>query len=154
MMHTKDEIDQFLRGAFFAVLTYPGAEGLISQLMIFSHSVDGEFYLVSQNEKSLFEPLSANPEVSILIYKEEVELDDIRQVNITGKATLINGYDSDDAKICFESVGEKSPIIGNTPFDEQNREYFSLIKVKANKISYITFGELKHHLAPTTLTRV
>ncbi|HEO65544.1 MAG TPA: hypothetical protein ENI73_06700, partial [Spirochaetes bacterium] len=113
MVHSKDQVDHFLRNAFFAVLTFPGAEGLVSQLMIFGHTVEGDLYLASQYEKEVFSPLSSNPEVSILIYKEEERLEDVCQANIIGQASLIE--DDDDAKLGFEAIGEKSPAIGNIP---------------------------------------
>ncbi len=153
MMHTKDEIDQFLRRAFFAVLTFPTPEGLTSQLMIFSHTADGDFFLVSQNDPEIFASLADNPEVSVLIYKEEEDLDKIRQLNLVGNASFIKGFDSDEAILGYEAVGEKSPLIGYIPFDEDNRDGSTLIKVQARKISYITFAEIKQQNSPTVLKR-
>ncbi len=150
MVHSKDQVDRFLRNAFFAVLTFPGTEGLVSQLMIFGHTVEGDLYLASQYEKEVFTPLGSNPEVSILIYKEEERLEDICQANIIGRASLIEELD-DDAKLAFEAIGEKSPAIGNIPYEQESR--YTLIKVEAKTITYITFGELLENKAPTILKR-
>ncbi len=151
MVHSKDQVDQFLRNAFFAVLTFPGKEGLVSQLMIFGHTVEGDLYFASQYDKEVFAPLGDNPEVSILIYKEEEKLEDICQANIIGLASIIEGIDSDEAKLAFEAIGEKSPAIGNVPYEQDPR--YTLVKVEAKTITYITFGELKENKAPTILKR-
>lgn len=153
-MHSKNDIDLFFKKAFFAVLTYPSSEGLLSQLMIFSHTVDGGFFLASQNDKELFNSLTEKTDVSVLIYKEEEALDNIRQVNIIGQATLIENFDSDEAKLGYETIGEKSPLIGSIPLNEELQQYYSLIKVEAKTISYITFAEIKQHLSPTVLKRI
>ncbi|GMT49470.1 MAG: hypothetical protein IEMM0008_1009 [bacterium] len=151
MVHSKDQVDQFLRDAFFAVLTFLGTEGLVSQLMIFGHTVEGDLYLASQYDKEVFDPLASHPEVSILIYKEEEKLEDICQTNIIGQASLIEGVDNDEAKLAFEAIGEKSPAIGNVSYDQDSR--YTLVKVEAKTITYITFGELKENKAPTILKR-
>ncbi len=153
MIHTKIEIDQFLRKAFFGVLTFPYKDGLESQLMIFSHNVDGEFYLSSQNNKEIFKPISENPKVSILIYKEEDELSNICQLCVKGIAQLLDGFDDENTLLGYEIIGEKSPYIGNIPKDKENRDQFTLIKVEAKEISYITFDEMAKQISPTTLKR-
>lgn len=154
MMHTKDEIDQFLRKSFFAVLSFQHNAELISQLMIFGHTISGEFYLCSENDQTLFEALDEESNVSVLIYKEEENLDDIRQLNIQGKAKKISDLDSEEAKLAFEIIGEKSPVIANLPNDPEKRKFYTLIKFEAVSISYITFAEIKEHLAPTLMKRV
>ncbi len=153
MIHTKDQIDHFLRDAFFAVLTFSSHEGLVSQLTCFGHTMDGNFYLISQNDKEIFNSLFENKDVSVLIYKEEENLDDIRQVNITGTGTLIEGFDSEDARIGYESVGAKSPVIANVPLDPQNHKYYTLIKIEAKTIASTSYAEMKKHIPPTVLKR-
>ncbi|MDH5681622.1 MAG: pyridoxamine 5'-phosphate oxidase family protein [Spirochaetota bacterium] len=153
MSHTKDQIDDFLRNAFFSVLSFQGSDGLLSQLMIFGHAVDGSFYMISQNEKSIFEPLKAESQVSVLIYKEEENLDDITQLNIQGKATLIKDFTSADGQTAFQCIGEKSPLIASVADDPGSSSNYSVIKVEASVISYITFGELKQFMPPTVLKR-
>ena len=45
MPHSKTEIDAFLHSCFFAVLSYQDGEALKSDVFIFSHHIDGKFYL-------------------------------------------------------------------------------------------------------------
>lgn len=153
MMHTKDEIDQFLRKSFFAVLSFQKDNELISQLMIFGHTVSGEFYLCSENDKSLFEGITEDTNVSVLIYKEEENLNDIRQLNIQGKATRIQNQD-DELKQSYEVIGEKSPVIKKLADDTEKSQHYTFIKVIADSISYITFAEIKEHLTPTLMKRL
>ncbi|MDH5681520.1 MAG: hypothetical protein OEZ36_08030 [Spirochaetota bacterium] len=153
MAHTKDQIDEFLRNAFFSVLSFQGSDGLISQLMIFGHSVDGSFYMISQNEKSIFDSLSAESPVSALIYKEEENLDDITQLYLQGKATLIKDFSSADGQTAFQCIGEKSPLIAAAGGDPESPSKYSVVKVEASVISYISFGEQKQSMPPTVLKR-
>lgn len=142
MPHSKQEIDTFLRSAFFAVLNFQQDNALQSELMVFSHHIDGSFYLTTRKTPDNFDSITHQRQVSLLIYKEEETLTAINYVQVAGTAELITDFDTDVAKEGFERIGEKSPKIRNIVYEE-DREKHCLIKVTADSIGFTNIGELR-----------
>ena len=167
MEYSKEYINNFLKECFFATLSWRYELGIISQLMIFNHTYEGYFYLISEYEKELFKSISngENSQVSILIYKEEENLESIGQANIIGNADLIDQENKDSLKNAYKVIGEKSPLIKNLCFfdindikikdrEENKIGEHTIIKVKAETISYISFKDIRGKKNPTVIQRI
>jgi len=150
MPYTKSEIDGFLQGCFFSVLNFKKDGHLVSELMIFSHDANGDFYLWSRKLTENFDSIKENPNVSLLIYKEEETLADMKYCNLWGIAEIIEDFNSEKAKIGYDLIGEKSPVAKQVP-SEENEHKNTLICVSAEHIEVIGFKDLKAGEGPTIL---
>ena len=151
MNPTKEYIDHFLKQCFFATLSYEYNNGIMSHLMIFSHTDKGIFFLTSDYEKELLEPIlnKHSCQVSLLIYKEEEYLDLICQVHVLGEASLVDKSNQSEYKEACDVIGEKSPLIKNL-----SQANHIIIKIQANTLSCTNFKDIREKKPPTVLKRI
>jgi nitroimidazol reductase NimA-like FMN-containing flavoprotein (pyridoxamine 5'-phosphate oxidase superfamily) len=152
MPYSKKHIDSFLRDCFFAVLSYRDGAQLKSDLMVFSHHIDGTFYLITRQSSEGFHGISEDPSVSLMIYKEEEDLEAINYFMVSGTGSVIDELDSDDAEQALTLIGDKSPMIRNLLYDE-DREKHCIIRVEAEQMSFVNWGDLKQGTPITILEK-
>ena len=150
MQYTKSDIDSYLQDCFFATISFSKDDHLVSDLMIFSHDIDGEFYFWSRKIQDFFEGINDNPNVCVNIYKEEETLQEMKYCSIWGKAEIITDFESEKAKKAFELIGEKSPLAREIPYEEDKHKN-CIICLSPVHIEFIGFDELKKAEAPTIL---
>lgn len=157
--HTKSDIYIFLKRSFFAVVSYnskddDGNDIIKSELMVFNTTEDGNFYLTVKKSKDFFESIKDNPNITLLVYKEEELLEDIKRVVVNAEAKLIDDLDSEEAEKGFEIIGEKSPLVRHLIYaDEEDRNEYTLIYAEAKTIDFISIKESMENKESTVLAR-
>lgn len=151
----KEQIDNFLHSAFFGVLSYVGTSSLTSQLVHFAHTTTGTFFLRPfQKKKDLFLSLKQQSSISLLIYKEEEDLEDMQQVLVEGTATLLDDMESPEVKFAYEILGKKSPLVQMIGLKLKEYPEEFLVRVEGNSLSYASISEMQKQETPTILNRV
>jgi general stress protein 26 len=157
--HQKSDIYIFLKKSFFAVLSFNskdenGNNIIKTELMIFNTTESGDFYLTLKKPSSYFSGINKNNDVTLLIYKEEEDLENIARVVINGKARIIENLNSDEAERGFKIIGEKSPLIKHLMYEEDGeKDDYCLIYMKSETINYVSMSEIINKIEPTILMR-
>ncbi len=155
MYHSKNEIHHFLQRAFFAVITTQSENDILSSsLMTFAHSKDGILYLATKKNRVFFNAIEENTMVSVLVFKEEEDLEEIREVSIYGSAVFVDNDDDETLDTAYKLLGTKSPVLGNLRIDLDERKKYTIIKVIPERITYSSIKEINEGENPTIIKRV
>lgn len=147
-MHSKEEILKNLRSRDVLFVSTLQGKGVKSRVMHFYADEDFVVFLASmKNDPKIIQILS-NPNVSLLCYIEEKELQDSKEVEITGIAKLVD--DETERKRALNFLSQKSPV-AKALLESGKDDFLSCVKIIPESIKFRVFKEIVQGFPPTVI---
>lgn len=147
-MHSNEEILKDLRKREVLYISTLQGKSIKSRVMHFYADEDFTIYLASMKNDPKITQILSNPNVSLLVHIEEKELQDSKEVEITGIAKLIG--DEDDRRKALTLLSEKSPVV-KALVEAGKEDLLHCVKVIPESIKHRVFKEIVHGLPPTVI---
>ncbi len=120
-----------------------------NRMMHFAYSEENfEFYLASLKDDPKINQMLINNEISILVYKKGQQFPEDKEIEITGKVTLIN--DENEKKKAIKLLINRSPVVKNL-YETNLINMLKFIKVKPIQIKYRIVKDILHGNPPYLL---
>ena len=146
--HDKEEIMSVLENVDVgAVATLDGNSPRIRMM---HYAVDKNFdtYLTTMKGLPKTDQITNSPAIALLIYQSVADINESREVEITGKAFFV--IDQEQRKQALELVAQKSPAVKQLT-ETGNSGILDCIKVVPDMIKFRIFEELAQGISPTVI---
>lgn len=147
-MHSKEEILRDLKRSDVLFVSTLKGKSIKSRVMHFYTDDNFDIFLASmKNDPKIIQILS-NPNASLLCHIEEKELQDSKEVEITGIAKIID--DETERKRALNLLSQKSPVV-KALLESGKDDLLSCIKIIPESIKYRVFKEIVQGFPPTVI---
>jgi len=147
-MPFKDEILENLRKKDVIYVSTLQGKGIRSRIMHFYADNDFSIFLASMKNDPKITQIISNPNVSLLCHIEEKELQDSKEIEITGVASLIE--DDEERKRALNLLSQKSPVV-KALLEAGKDDLLHCVKISPESVKYRVFKEIVQGLPPTVI---
>lgn len=147
-MHSKEEILNDLRRRDVLFISTLQGKSIKSRVMHFYADNDFSIYLASMKNDPKITQILSNPNVSLLAHIEEKELQDSKEIEITGVAKLLE--DKAERKKALSLLSQKSPVV-KALVESGKEDLLHCIKVFPESVKYRVFREIVQSLPPSVI---
>ena len=152
LLKAKSQIINYLNQSLLATVNILSDGKPKSIMTVFGNDKDGCIYICVRKHSSIVKMLHLNPDVSLLISREEDILEDISALTVEGKAEIIDAVNSESNMIAYDILNKKSPVIGKIPDSDQISEY-RIIKIQPAEIIFQNYGKYLDKIQPVILKK-
>lgn len=144
--HTKEEILSVMDVVDCASVATASGMDIRSRMMHYWNDENFNVYLATMKGDPKTLQITENPSVSLLILKREEDINDSREIEVTGRAFFVkDGGEKDRA---FKALAEKSPVVRYLR-DTNSLGVLDCVKVVPTLLKYRIFREIVQGLPPT-----
>ncbi len=147
-MHSKEEILENLRSRDVLFVSTLQGKNIKSRIMHFYADENFVIFLASMKNDPKITQILSNPNVSLLCHIEEKELQDSKEVEITGVAKLVK--DEAERERALKWLSQKSPVV-KALLESGKDDLLSCIKIIPESVKYRVFKEIVQGFPPTVI---
>ncbi len=150
-LHTEEEVKSHLTQSSIGVLGTRNETGtsIRQRLMYYGINDSWNLYLMSTKESPKVEQIMNAPDVSFLVFKMEEPYDVTWEIEIEGRAELLEN--SKQAKIAIKKLKDRNPF-ASVAIESGITGHFTYIKILPNLIRFSVYGEALQGESPTIIT--
>jgi 1,4-dihydroxy-2-naphthoate octaprenyltransferase len=146
--HTPDEVMALLRDAELVVVATAAGERIRTRMMHFATGPDFSVYLASMRGDPKTLQITHHPAISLLVHAPGSDINDSREVEITGQAVLVR--DEEERGRALEATAVKSPVVKHM-VETGNAGLLDCIKVVPEVVKLRVFREIVQGIPPTVI---
>lgn len=146
--HTRDEVLDSLNAIPEVAVSTSGGDRLRTRMMHFAADEEFNIYLSSMRGDPKLLQLAHNPSISLLVLDRRTEQNGWREIEITGRATIIG--DGPERDLALELTSGPSPIVSHLKENNQT-DVLDFIKVTPMELKMRVFGEIVQGMPPTVI---
>lgn len=147
-MHSREEILNALREKDVLFVSTLQGRNIKSRVMHFYADDNFVIFLASMKSDPKIIQIISNPNVSLLVHIEEEELQNSKEVEITGIAKLVE--DRAERKRALNLLSQKSPVV-KALVESGKDDLLHCIKIVPESIKFRVFKEIVQGVPPTVL---
>ena len=146
--HSQQEVLSVLQGAEVGAVATASGESLRNRMMHFAVDAGFTIYLATMKGDPKTVQMTRQPAISILVHKSEPDINNSREVEVTGRAVFVT--DNRERERALEITAQKSPVVKYLT-STGNAQVLDCIKVIPEVIKYRIFGEIVQGMPPTVI---
>lgn len=144
--HSKQEILMLMDDADCAAVSTVAGANIRSRTMHYWNDSNFNIYLSTMKGDPKTLEITENPSVSLLILKRKGDVNDSKEIEITGRAFFVK--DKAEKDKAFQALAQKSPVVKYLK-DTNNLALLDCIKVVPVQVKYRVFREIVQGNPPT-----
>ena len=146
--HTREEILSVLESVAVAAVATSAGNGMRNRMMHYASDQNFNCYLATIKGDPKTAQITHQPSVSLLIYEGGGDINDSREVEISGKAVIVK--DQAERQKALEITAKRSPVVKYL-MEAGNEEVLDCIKVAPEVVKFRVFKEIVQGLPPTVI---
>lgn len=147
-LHTREEILSVMDSIDCAAVATASGVDIRSRMMHYWNDEDFTVYLATMKGDPKTLQITENSSVSLLILKRQDDINDSKEIEVTGRASLVKNEREKDAT--FKALAEKSPVVRYLR-DTNSLGVLDCIKIVPTLVKYRIFQEVVQGLPPTVI---
>jgi len=147
-LHSREEILSVMSSVDCTVVATTSGVDIRSRMMHYWNDENFNVYVATMKGDPKTLQITENPSVSVLILKREENINDSREIEITGRASFVK--DKSEKDKAFQSLAQKSPVVKYLK-DTDNLGLLDCIKIVPKQVKYRVFKEIVQGNPPTVL---
>lgn len=147
--HPTSEVLSVIEGAEVVAVATTAGEKLRTRMMHFAVGPDFSIYVASMKGDPKTLQITHHPAVSLLVHRPGTDINDSREVEITGQAVLVR--DEAERRRALEMTALKSPVVKYLT-ETGNAGLLDCIKIVPEVVKLRVFREIVQGQPPTVIT--
>ena len=148
-IHPESEVLATIEGAAVVAVATAAGDKLRTRMMHFAAGPDFSIYLATMKGDPKTLQIMHHPAISLLVHHPGADINDAREVEITGQAVMVR--DEDERRRALEATAAKSPVVKYLT-ETGNAGLLDCIKVVPEVVKLRVFREIVQGQPPTVIS--